>query len=66
VREQAQHRLRVMFEGFVKNPHLLPEKFRSRGANVGLARSVGDYLAGMTDRFCDEQFRRYFAESAGG
>jgi dGTP triphosphohydrolase len=24
---------------------------------------VGDYLAGMTDRFCDDQYRLHFAEN---
>lgn len=62
----AQERLRRMFEGYVARPELMPEKFQTRGAQVGLARSVGDYLAGMTDRFCDDQFRRYFQAAAGG
>ena len=66
VRKGAQSRLRQMFEGFLKRPELLPDKFRMRGIKVGLARSVADYLAGMTDRFCDEQFERYFAAPGGG
>jgi dGTPase len=66
VRREAQSRLRAMFDGYLKRPELLPEKFRARGAEVGPARSVGDYLAGMTDRFCDEQYRKYFAASSGG
>jgi dGTPase len=61
VRVKAQQRLRAMFDGYVRRADLLPEKFQTHAGTVGLTRSVGDYLAGMTDRFCDEQFQRYFA-----
>jgi len=50
-RQQAQDSLRRMFEGYVARPALLPEKFRRRIASDGLPRAVGDYVAGMTDRF---------------
>ena len=31
---------------------------QARAREVGPPRAVGDYLAGMTDRFCDETHRR--------
>lgn len=65
-RATAQRRLRAMFAGYVARPNLLPEKFRVRADEVGWPRSVGDYLAGMTDRFCDEQYERYFQPQSGG
>ena len=49
-----------MFQGYLRRPELLPEKFLRRSQSVGLARSVGEYLAGMTDRFCDQQYERHF------
>jgi dGTPase len=58
MRQQAQSRLKAIFEGFVARPELLPERYRQRAQVVGLERAVGDYLAGMTDRFCDAQFER--------
>ena len=58
VRIEAQARLKAIFDGFVAKPHLLPERYRQRAQVVGLERSVGDYLAGMTDRFCDAQYER--------
>jgi dGTPase len=61
VRTRAQDRLRRMFEGYQRRPELLPAGFQQRAATRGLPRSVGDYLAGMTDRFCDDQFRSHFA-----
>lgn len=60
VRKMAQDQLRSMFEYFCKNPHSLPERFRQRIEVVGLPRTAGDYLAGMTDRFCNAQYDRYF------
>jgi dGTPase len=60
VRTQAQSRLRELFERFVARPDLLPPWFQERAAAVGLPRAVGDYLAGMTDRFCDQQHRQHF------
>ncbi|HEX5102887.1 MAG TPA: dNTP triphosphohydrolase [Pirellulaceae bacterium] len=61
VRSHAQGRLREMFEGFVQKPDLLPPWFQDRANAVGLPRAVGDYLAGMTDRFCDQQYELHFA-----
>ncbi|HUG70364.1 MAG TPA: dNTP triphosphohydrolase [Pirellulaceae bacterium] len=60
VREQAQSRLRKMFAGYVRRPELLPKRCFIRSESIGLARSVGEYLAGMTDRFCNEQYERHF------
>lgn len=59
-RRAAQASLRVMFEGYVARPELLPEKFRRRIARDGVPRAVGDYLAGMTDRFARSTFERLF------
>ncbi|MFV2069386.1 MAG: deoxyguanosinetriphosphate triphosphohydrolase [Pirellulales bacterium] len=59
-RQLAQDSLQQMFEGYVARPQLLPEKFRRRIASDGLPRAVGDYLAGMTDRFARVTFQRQF------
>ena len=61
VRGQAQARLKRMFTGFVARPELMPPRYQARMAAGGLPRAVGDYLAGMTDRFCDQQFQQHFA-----
>lgn len=60
-RQQAQDCLRVMFDGYAACADLLPEGFRRRVAATGLPRAVGDYLAGMTDRFAQREFTRLFA-----
>lgn len=58
VRVEAQRRLKAIFAGFLARPELLPERYRRRAQDVGLERSVGDYLAGMTDRYCDAQYEK--------
>jgi dGTPase len=60
-RQQAQERLQALFEQYVASPELLPATFQSRIAADGLARTVGDYLAGMTDRFADQEYKRRIA-----
>jgi dGTPase len=32
---------------------------------VGVKRAVSDYLAGMTDRFCDAQHQLFKAQATG-
>ena len=54
--DEAQDRLKRMFRGYLVRP-LLP-RYQARAAEVGLPRAVGDYLAGMTDRYCDQQYRQ--------
>ena len=63
VRGEAQARLKRMFERYCQEPELLPPHFQLRAAAVGVPRAVGDYLAGMTDRFCDSQYQAIFGGS---
>jgi len=62
IRSLAQGRLRTMFKGYSQKPALLPARFRDRAESIGIARAVGDYLAGMTDRYCEQQYRRHFTD----
>jgi dGTPase len=63
VRSEAQARLKRMFERYCQRPQLLPPHFQSRSTVVGIQRAAGDYLAGMTDRFCDQQYQALFGNS---
>ncbi len=65
-RARAQQRLKTLFDAYCKSEHLLPSKFLKRLQNVGLRRGVADYLAGMTDRFCETQYRRVAARRVIG
>lgn len=66
VRGRAQNRLGTLFDLLVKHDNLLPARFRKRARSVGLQRSVGDYLAGMTDRFCNHKFKQLTTGRAAG
>jgi dGTPase len=65
-RREALDRLRAMFGAYLARLDLMTENFRRRAATCGLRRTVGDYLAGMTDRFASREFERLFGDSAGG
>jgi dGTPase len=53
VRVPAQQKLTRLFEWYCLNPDELPPGYRGRAEQVGVRRSVADYIAGMTDRFLD-------------
>lgn len=61
VRTLAQERLRTMYEGYLRRPELLPSHFQKRIPLAGLERAAGEYLAGMTDRFCEGLYQKHFA-----
>jgi dGTPase len=56
VRQSAAARLKRLFDTLAADPQRLPLRFRTRCQELPLARVVGEYLAGMTDAFCDLQF----------
>jgi dGTPase len=41
-----------LFAAYRTNPDALPARFADRIDDQGLGRVIGDYIAGMTDRFC--------------
>jgi len=44
--------LKILFEKLCRNPELMPGYFQRFIPQYGLQRTVADYIAGMTDRFC--------------
>lgn len=58
VRKSAEDRLQELFAALVQHSDRLPLRFRMRSDTVGVQVAVGEYLAGMTDRFCDAQFEQ--------
>ena len=56
VRKAAAERLKTLFDEILADPNRLPLRFRERAERVRIERVVGEYLAGMTDAFCDAQF----------
>ncbi|HLP98066.1 MAG TPA: deoxyguanosinetriphosphate triphosphohydrolase [Sideroxyarcus sp.] len=49
-----------LFQVFMDDPRLLPTQFNPT-AEAARARSVADYIAGMTDRYAIREHRRLFA-----
>ena len=49
-----------MFEAYVAEPRLLPPRYVRRMDHVGTKRVIADYIAGMTDRFCQDEYKRLF------
>jgi dGTPase len=65
MRATAQQKLAEMFACLTADPQRLPGGFRSRLAGDGVLRTVGDYLAGMTDRYALRQYERLCAHPSG-
>jgi dGTPase len=58
---KGQRILRALFEEFRRAPDLLPERYARRASTSGqLERTVCDYLAGMTDRYAQDEYLRLF------
>jgi dGTPase len=63
-RSQARRLLAEMFGLFMSQPDVLPPEWFTRaqaGDDMVRARTVCDYIAGMTDRFAIEEHHRLFA-----
>jgi dGTPase len=50
--EKVKTWLQRLFENLCRNPELMPGYFQQFIEQQGLQRTVCDYIAGMTDRFC--------------
>ncbi len=61
-REHAKQAIREMFEILIAQPEKLPPKFQRIAVFENLPRAVGDYLAGMTDRFAFEEHRQLLGQ----
>ncbi len=64
---KSQGVIRELFGVFLEEPQLMPDQPRraaelgeQRRGLPGRARAVADYIAGMTDRFAIEEYRRIF------
>ena len=48
----------AVFEAYVVWPERMPKRYAARVARDGAARVAADYVAGMTDRFCQNEHAR--------
>ncbi len=57
---KARRILTELFEEYVRHPEELPPEFQAWAEREGLHRGVSDYVAGMTDRFAQQEWQRLF------
>jgi len=63
IRQSAERIVRRLFEAFQARPSLLPTGWSARIETGGLERTIADYVAGMTDRYAVNEYRRIFDET---
>jgi dGTPase len=56
----ARRFVRGLFEEYVADPRQLPPQYRRWAEKAGLHRAVCDYIAGMTDRYAQDQYMQLF------
>jgi dGTPase len=56
--------LRDLFEEFCRAPEQLPARYARKAQAGQLHRTVCDYLAGMTDRYAQDEYQRLFQPDA--
>ncbi len=61
IRGQAQQQIRQMHEEFVRDPGKMASQYRQRAEIVGVRRAAVEFIAGMTDHYCEAIFKKYFA-----
>ncbi|MCL2199185.1 MAG: deoxyguanosinetriphosphate triphosphohydrolase [Defluviitaleaceae bacterium] len=59
-RSKIKAMIGLMFEYYMHNPHNLPSEIRTDDTE----RATADFIAGMTDRFAQKQFREIFMPAA--
>ena len=57
---KAKRFIRELFQLYVKQPRQLPAHFQKRIKQDGVYRVVCDYIAGMTDRYALDEYKKLF------
>ena len=60
MKDKARRILHALFERYMVNPRLLPRDTHRRIPTSGLERTIADYIAGMTDRYANEEYLRLY------
>lgn len=59
-RKRGQDQLRQMYEGYLRKPELIRGKLSEWIDVWGLPRTVGYYIATMTDSYCQREYEAHF------
>ena len=57
---RSERILSDLFHGYLARPETLPRDFKRLADDLSIERAVCDYIAGMTDRFAEEEWRRLY------
>lgn len=60
MRVKAERYITMLFDTYLRHPTLLPGKYVAKMDSSGRERVICDYIAGMTDRFALDEFKRLF------
>jgi len=55
---KSQKVVNELFHIYTEHPDTLPERYNEQIENLGIIRTVTDFIAGMTDRFALEEYRK--------
>src|SRR3990172_2935446 len=58
--DKAKRILKELFETYAKNPEQLPPSTKDKLKHTGKMQVVCDYIAGMTDRFALQEYKKLF------
>lgn len=58
--DKGQRFLKALFQVYLQKPEQLPPDVLKRRKEEGIHRVICDYLAGMTDRFALDEYKRFF------
>ncbi|MEC9032407.1 MAG: deoxyguanosinetriphosphate triphosphohydrolase [Planctomycetota bacterium] len=60
MQEKAKRFIREIFTEYARDPRQLPPDYAREAGADDLHQVITDYIAGMTDRFCQDEYRRLF------
>ena len=58
--DKAKRFIEELFTSFIRNPRQLPPEYQKSVDKIGLHQTVSDYIAGMTDRYVQEEYKKLF------
>jgi dGTPase len=57
---KAEHIITSLFNAYRSEPTIMPKHVQTQNKDRSLERTICDYIAGMTDRFAIEEYRKIF------
>jgi len=57
---KAKRFIQELFREYVTNPGQLPDETQDKISQDGVHRVITDYIAGMTDRYCLDEYKKLF------